>query len=188
MADHDKYFEYLTRRSRLGALYRNHWLYPQLARRLVGRALDIGCGIGDMLLYRDQTVGADINPKTVDFCNSRGAKAVLMQPDELPFARGEFDSVLMDNVLEHIERPQQLLAEAQRVLQPGGRILIGVPGRRGWASDPDHKVFYDEEKLRTCMQAAGFTFVECFYTPLWRSAWLDRRLRQYCLYCLFDRP
>lgn len=188
MAEHDEYFEYLSKRSRLGALYRTHWLYPRLARRLTGRALDIGCGIGDMLMYRDNTVGVDINPRTVDFCNARGAHAVLMPPDELPFASGEFDSVLMDNVLEHIERPHQLLAETRRVLRPGGQILVGVPGRRGWASDPDHKVFYDEESLNACMAAAGFNAFERFYTPLWRSAWLDRRLRQYCLYGLFGRP
>ena len=187
MTEHNEYFEYLTHRSRLGALYRTRWLYPRLARRLKGRTLDIGCGIGDMLMYRTNTVGVDINPHTVAFCNARGASAVLMQPDALPFANGEFASVLMDNVLEHIARPESVLSEVRRVLQPSGRLLVGVPGSRGWASDPDHKVFYDEEKLRACMAAAGFGSVECFYTPLWRSAWLDRRLRQYCLYGLFGR-
>ena len=187
MADHDEYFDYLSHRSRLGAVYRTHWLYPRLARRLTGRTLDIGCGIGDMLVYRSNTVGVDINPHTVAFCNARSANAVLMQPDQLPFADAEFDSVLLDNVLEHISVPDRLLNEAHRVLRPEGRLLVGVPGARGWASDSDHKVFYDEEKLRACMAAAGFSSVECFYTPLWRSTWLDRSLRQYCLYGLFSR-
>lgn len=188
MGDHDEYFDYLRRRSRLGAVYRTRWLYPRLARRLMGRALDIGCGIGDMLVYRANTVGVDINPRTVAFCKARGAHAVLMRPDELPFADGEFDSVLMDNVLEHIPDPGCLLAEAHRILRTGGRLLVGVPGARGWASDPDHKVFYDEQMLRACMHAAGFDCVECFYTPLWRSGWLGRTLRQYCLYGVFSRP
>ena len=188
MADHDEYFEYLKSRSQLGAVYRRYWLYPKLTRRLAGRTLDIGCGIGDMLMHRNNTVGVDINPHTVAFCNASGASAMLMQPDELPFANGEFDSVLMDNVLEHIPRPQRLLGEVRRVLQPGGRVLVGVPGTRGWASDPDHKVFYDEAALGACMAAAGFNSVENFYTPLWRSAWLDRTLRQYCLYGVFNRP
>jgi len=187
MTDHDEYFEYLKRRSRLGAAYRKHWLYPRLARRLQGRALDIGCGIGDMLVYRVNTMGVDINPHTVAFCKARGATAVVMQPDRLPFAAAAFDSVLMDNVLEHIPQPEPLLSEVHRVLRPEGRLLVGVPGTRGWASDPDHKVFYDQERLRACMAAAGFENVECFYTPLWRSAWLDRSLRQYCLYGLFRR-
>lgn len=187
MADHDKYFEYLTHRSRLGAFYRTHWLYPRLTRRLMGRTLDIGCGIGDMLLHRSNTVGVDINPHTVAFCNARGASAVLMQPDELPFDDAEFDSALMDNVLEHIPQPQRLLSEVRRVLRPGGRVLVGVPGTRGWASDPDHKIFYGDAALGACMSDAGFNAVECFYTPLFQSMWLDRHLRQYCLYGLFSR-
>ena len=187
MVDHEEYFEYLTRRSRIGALYREYWLYPQLVRRLRGKSLDIGCGLGDMLVHRANTMGVDINPHTVAFCNARGAPAVVMQPDQLPFAAAAFDSVLMDNVLEHIPQPERLLSEVHRVLRPEGRLLVGVPGARGWASDPDHKVFYDEEKLRASMATAGFDSVECFYTPLWRSAWLDRSLRQYCLYGLFRR-
>ena len=187
MTDHDEYFAYLARRSRLGALYRAHWLYPRLARRLAGRSLDIGCGIGDMLIYRGNTVGVDINPRTVAFCQARGAAASLMQPDELPFADGEFDSALMDNVLEHILQPERLLGEVRRILKPGGRLLVGVPGARGWASDADHKVFYDEGALATCMLVAGFKHMEYFYTPLWQSKWLDQHIRQYCLYGLFAR-
>jgi hypothetical protein len=64
-------------------------------------------------------------------------------------------------------------------------LLVGVPGRRGWASDPDHKVFYDENSLRECVSDAGFKLTECFHTPLWRSSILDRYLRQYCVYGLF---
>ena len=187
MADHHEYFDYLSCRSRLGAVYRANWLYPRLARRLAGRTLDVGCGIGDMLVFRANTVGADINPHTVAFCQARGATAHLMQPDQLPFADGEFDSVLLDNVLEHIARPQPLLGEVWRVLGPAGRVLVGVPGIRGWASDADHKVFYDESALAACMAEAGFDSVETFHTPLWRSAWLDRHVRQYCLYGLFER-
>jgi len=185
VVDHDEYFAYLTRRSLAGRLYRDYWLYPRLARRLSGKALDVGCGIGDMLMRREDTVGVDVNPHTVAFCISRGATAVLMKADKLPFATGEFDSALIDNVLEHISEPAPLLTEAHRVLRADGRLLVGVPGRRGWASDPDHKVFYDENSLRECVSSAGFTLTECFHTPLWRSSFLDRHLRQYCVYGLF---
>ena len=187
MSDPEKYFKYLVRRSRLGAFYRKYWLYPKLAQRLRGKALDIGCGIGDMLTHRENTVGVDVNRHTVAFCNARGAKAVLMQSDKLPFASGEFDSVLMDNVLEHISDPKRLLGEVHRVLRPDGRLLVGVPGARGWASDPDHKVFYQEATLYACMEEVEFKHVESFYTPLWRSTWLNRHIRQYCLYSLFVR-
>jgi len=187
MTDHEDYFQYLSRRSKLGAFYRRFFLYPRLSRRLRGRTLDVGCGIGDMLVYRPGTVGVDINPLTVKFCQSRGAQAHLMSPDQLPFAAGEFESVLMDNIMEHIVAPDNLLAESHRVLKAGGHLLIGVPGRRGWDSDPDHKVLYSEKTLVDVVQRMGFRHIETFHTPLFKSAWLDLHLRQYCIFACFER-
>jgi SAM-dependent methyltransferase len=187
MTTRDDYFAYLQGRSRLGAFYRHRWLYPRLEQRLCGACLDVGCGIGDMLVHRPGTVGVDVNPRTVAFCQSRGAAAVFMEPDRLPFEDGRFDSALLDNVLEHLQRPAPLLAEVRRVLKPDGRVLVGVPGCRGWASDADHKVFYDEAALTRCLAEAGFRTVEIFHAPLWRSSWLDRHVRQYCVYGLFAR-
>lgn len=187
MDEHDEYFEYLKTRRRLGTIYRRYLLYPKLARRLKGRSLDVGCGIGDMLAYHRNITGVDINPRTVGFCQARGLVAILMKPDELPFGDRAFNSVLMDNVLEHVLEPDRLLAEVRRVLTPGGHALVGVPGIRGWACDADHKVFYDEASLGIRMRTAGFEPVEVFFMPFGRSDWLNRHLRQYCLYGLFAR-
>lgn len=186
MTDHEQYFDYLRGRSRLGAFYRGHLLYPRLVRRIHGRLLDVGCGIGDMLAFRHDSVGVDVNDRTVAFCKSRGLDARVMAPDHLPFENATFDSVLMDNVLEHIEAPDPVLQESRRVLRAGGRLLVGVPGVRGWDSDPDHKVRYDALTLVAVGERNGFRHVETFHTPLWRSAWLDRRVRQYCIYAAFD--
>jgi SAM-dependent methyltransferase len=186
--EHDQYFEYLMRRSRLGHVYRRHVLYPRLVKRLRGRMLDVGCGIGDMLAFRPHSVGVDINERTVAYCRERGHDAHVMQPDRLPFDAASFDSVLLDNVLEHIAQPAPLLAEVHRVLAAGGRLLVGVPGVRGWHSDPDHKVFYDQATLVERLHSAGFMLAELFHTPLFRSAWLSGRVRQYCIYGAFDRP
>ena len=187
MTSNDEYFEYLQRRSRLGAIYRKHWLYPRLSRRLIGRTLDLGCGIGDMLAYRSNTVGVDINPHTVTFCKARGTEAYLMTSDTLPFNAMEFNSVLMDNVLEHLVEPVPLLAEVRRVLSAKGRLLIGVPGLKGWNSDPDHKTQYDESTLVASVEPLGFSHLETFHTPLFQSGWLDRNVRQYCIYACFER-
>lgn len=187
MTDHNEYFEYLRGRSRLGALYRRLCLYPRLSARLKGTTLDLGCGIGDMLVFRRNTIGVDINSRSVEYCRSRGAEAYVMQGDALPFASGRFGSVLMDNVLEHIEQPVALLREVHRVLASRGRLLVGVPGSRGWDSDPDHKVRYDEAILSEVVGPQGFRLVEVFHTPLLRSRWLDRNMSQYCIYALFRR-
>lgn len=183
----DRYFNYLQGRTRLGALYRRWLLYPRLSRRMSGRTLDIGCGIGDMLAYRDGTIGVDINPRTVAYCRTLGLPAEVMEADRLPFETATFDCALLDNVLEHIVDPSPLLSEACRVLVPSGRLLVGIPGRRGWDSDPDHKVYYSASSLTETVCAAGFELIEVFHTPLIRSTWLEQRLRQYCVFGLFSR-
>lgn len=187
MTDHNQYFNYLMRRSRVGGLYRKYWLYPRLSKYMSGTVLDIGCGIGDMLNFRPGTVGVDVNPLAVEFCLRQGLDAHFMQEDILPFNAGTFDTVLLDNVLEHILDPGCLLNEVGRVLKPEGRLLIGIPGVRGWYSDSDHKIFYDEKSLLGCLGNSGFSQIKVFYSPLWRSAWLSRKLRQYCVYGVFCR-
>lgn len=186
MTEHDQYFRHLMQRSRLGAVYRRRLLYPRLTKHLRGRLLDIGCGIGDMLAFRPNSVGVDVNPRTVNFCVQRGLHAELMMPDRLPFESATFDSAVLDNVLEHILDPAPLLAEVHRILKPEGLLLVGVPGSRGWKSDPDHKIYYDEASLAQCLSSAQFKCRRMFYTPLMRSSWLSRRLRQYCIYGVFD--
>jgi SAM-dependent methyltransferase len=176
------YSTYLRSRSSLGKLYRERWLYPRLCRLLKGATLDVGCGIGDMLAFRPEAVGVDINEHNVSYCRQHGLDAHLMPIDELPFAEATFDSVLLDNVLEHIADPSPLLKEIRRVLRKGGHVVIGVPGLRGQAADLDHKVFYDEESLRRLASRHGFKVEQFMYVPLWRSMFLSRRLRQYCVF------
>lgn len=187
MSEHIDYFEYLQTRSRLGAFYRRHVLYPRICKRLKGRALDVGCGIGDMLVFRADTQGVDVNPHTVAYCRERGLNALHMEVDRLPQESGSFDSALLDNVLEHLASPHALLREIHRVLRTSGVLVVGVPGRKGWDSDADHKVFYDENSLTTTVSAVGFSRIETFHAPFIRSARLSRTLRQYCIYEMFVR-
>lgn len=187
MTGHASYFEYLRKRAWTGLLYRRWWLYPRLCKHLHGKVLDVGCGIGDMLAYRPDTIGVDINENSVEYCRSRGLNAHVMRPDVLEFPDSTFDGVIMDNVLEHLAEPRRLLDEIRRVLAPHGRLLVGVPGTRGYASDSDHKFFYDDASLRALLSGAGFLFIDRFYMPI-KSSWMDRRLSQYCLYGVFERP
>ncbi len=183
---YEKYFAYLQQRSRLGYLYRNYWLYPKLCSFLGGKVLDIGCGIGDLLRYRQNTVGVDVNPKTVRYCQQQGFDVQVMEVDKLPFYSLSFDSVIMDNVLEHIEKPELILREVRRVLVDGGTFVVGVPGSKGYNIDPDHKVFYSREKLIETMRVIGFSEKKVFSMPL-NLVWLDDKINQYCVYAQFKK-
>lgn len=186
MTDYDDYFVRLRNRKRAGLWYRNSWLYPRICRHLNGRVLDIGCGIGDMVRYRPGTVGVDVNPKAVAYCRSQGLQVHQMDPDRLPFSDGEFDGATLDNVLEHLASPQALLAEILRILRRGGKLVVGVPGECGFASDPDHKCHYSEAGLIRRLRDSGFELLHVFHQPF-RSRLLDRRFRYYAIYGVF-RP
>jgi SAM-dependent methyltransferase len=187
MSQHDQvYFDYLRTRSSRALAYRRLFLYPRLSRYLRGRTLDVGCGIGDLLAFRPGSVGVDVNPRTVSWCRAQGLDARESQPGRLPFGDAEFESVMLDNVLEHVAEPRDLLREIHRVLQRGGILLVGVPGERGFATDPDHKVYYDEPGLRAALEAAGFRTQRVLHMPF-RARWLSRRLGFYCLYGVFQR-
>jgi SAM-dependent methyltransferase len=185
MSHHEIYFEYLKKQSFLGKAYRKLFLRPLLKKYLKGKLLDVGCGIGDMLDYMPNSVGVDVNQYNVDFCKKRGLEAYLTLHDILNFCNDEFDSALLDNVLEHIESPTELLIEIKRVLKNGGVLVIGVPGIKGFSSDSDHKVFYQENDLIDLARKSGFEVNNFFYMPFFKSKFLSKKLRQYAVYSVW---
>ncbi len=186
MTQYDEYFLYLRQRKRSGLWYRNLWLYPRISRHLQGAVLDVGCGIGDFVRYRPKTIGTDVNDRAVACCRNQGLPVHLMQRNDLPFDDAKFDGVVLDNVLEHLAEPEPLLGEIYRVLRTNGVFVVGVPGARGFASDPDHKRPYPEASLIATIEQVGFDQLRMFYQPF-RSAFLDKHFRYYAVYGVFRR-
>jgi SAM-dependent methyltransferase len=182
------YHQYLLRRSLLSKIYRNYVLYPALAKQLQGKVLDIGCGIGDFLQFRPNTVGVDINKMNVDYCNSLGLQAFQIGNGKYPFSDGAFNGAILDNVLEHLTNPQATLEEAKRVLTPNGVFIIGVPGKKGYTMDDDHKKFYEENDLENLLKTFGFTLIKFVYGPAFiKSEFLSKSISQYCIYGVFRK-
>jgi len=101
----------------------------------LGDLLDVGCGQGrllKLLASRSQrVVGVDIDPAARRLARTEVLLAglpncTLRQGDmfSLPFDSGEFDTVILDDVLVANERPTDAIEEALRVLGDGGRILL----------------------------------------------------------------
>ena len=156
---------------------------------LEGRVLDYGCGIGDFLYYRDNSSGVDINRFGVDHCKSRGLDVRLVKDGVIPHPESSFDSVILDNVLEHVPPADvdRTIDEVMRVLRPGGTLLIGVPGIRGYKADSDHKCFYTEADVIQLIAGYGAWPKKVLHAPL-RSHWANRHMSQYCIYISFEIP
>lgn len=101
------------------------------------RHLDFGCGDGRFLAgLRNKgirwIVGVDVSRDAVRLAKARCADAEIMHVDgraALPFADGEFSSISLLDVLEHVDEPDALLAELGRVLQAEGTLIVTVPGK-----------------------------------------------------------
>ncbi len=100
-----------------------------------GQILEVGCGGGRYLralrLVRPalRLVGADVS-RTALRRLSREAPEIETRAFDggvLPATDGEFDAVLVLDVLEHVEDPDALLRECARVLAPSGLLHLGVP-------------------------------------------------------------
>lgn len=183
---YSEYHNYLKVRTLKSKLYRKYILYPKLGKCMNGLGLDLGAGIGEFLAFRAATKGVDINAENVAFCKAQGLDCRLMEEDVLPFQDDEFDSLIMDNVLEHIAEPLPLLAEVDRVLKKDGILIVAVPGVLGFKADPDHKIFYSREDLVSTFVNRGYLVEKIFSMPF-ECAWLDSRITQYCYYGVFRR-
>lgn len=188
LSSEKKYFLYLKKRSLIGYIYRRYFLYPRICKGLHGRLLDFGCGIGDFLRYHKNAIGVDINHHNIGYCKMQGLDAKLLQNDRIPFPDKHFTSIVMDNVIEHIpqEEVPSVLHEIIRVMKPGGTLLIGVPGIKGFASDDDHKHFYTECDLLDLFSGYGFKKKQTLHTPF-NYPGIDKYIRQYCIYVFFEK-
>lgn len=103
--------------------------------RPLGDLIDVGCGQGRLLKLlasrARRAVGVDIDPDARRFARAELLLAglpncTLRKGDmhSLPFGDAEFDTVILDDVLDSSERPVEAINEAKRLLRPGGRILV----------------------------------------------------------------
>jgi len=184
----EDYFNYLKTRSKKALLYRTKIVYPYLGKYLKGKVLDIGCGIGDYLSVNKHGIGIDINPFNVNYCKQLGFDAHVIENEIFPVVSDSCDSAILDNVLEHLIAPHITLNEAKRVLKVGGKLLIGVPGVKGYTMDPDHKKFYDEAEMDKLLSQFGFKTVTFLYTPTFiKSDFISKKLASYCVYGVFEK-
>jgi SAM-dependent methyltransferase len=95
--------------------------------------LDVGCGLGMYVQafrrFSQDVHGVDVDEEKVAEAGQELPNLRVAPAEQLPYADGRFDVVLLHEVIEHVEDDRQAIAEAGRVLRPGGRLVIFAPNR-----------------------------------------------------------
>lgn len=142
-----------------------------------GQLLDVGCGAGYFLdAAREagwQVQGVELSPAAAQVARDVLHLDVFQGPlAGAHLASADFDVVTMFEVLEHLRTPGAVLAEAWRILKPGGLLAILVPNDllayRAWLAGPDnrwwvipplHLFYFTAASLGLWLAASGFDVV-----------------------------
>ena len=139
-----------------------------LGGRPIGRLVDIGTGTGRMLeLFgreAEMALGIDRSPEMLRLARAKlaeaGLEAELRQGDmyALPLGADSADTVIIHQVLHYAQNPAAAVAEAARLLGPGGRLLVVdfAPHEREELRSADAHVrlgFADEAMLKHLEEA-----------------------------------
>jgi ubiquinone/menaquinone biosynthesis C-methylase UbiE len=169
---------------------RHHLVLTFLRQKYRGRSdlriLDIGCGTGAMsqkLSPYGEVVSADFSPLALDFSKRRGlTELCAADAMRLPFRDRSFDVIVALDILEHLPDDQAALAEFQRVLKPGGRVIATVPAYRSLWSGHDvalmHFRRYVSREVKERFVRARLKIEKLSYamTLLYPVVWLVRKL------------
>ena len=123
------------------------------------RILDIGCGSGTLAkrLTEDGAAVTGVDPGAAALAQARaavpGARFEAASGEALPFPDDSFDGAVLLNALHHVPDPAAALAEAARVLVPGGRLVVVEPLAAGSFFDALQPI-EDETAVRAAAQDA----------------------------------
>jgi 2-polyprenyl-3-methyl-5-hydroxy-6-metoxy-1,4-benzoquinol methylase len=151
------------------------WVLSEISPWLGQRVLEVGCGIGtytaEMAAGSRQIVAMDMERAFVDEAVRRLARYPNVQlicgdatAADIPKSDDEaFDTVVLLDVLEHIEDDVALLAGLRARLGPGGHLILKVPAMPSLFSPMDEAIGhwrrYDKSGLSEVIAGAGLEVV-----------------------------
>jgi ubiquinone/menaquinone biosynthesis C-methylase UbiE len=142
------------------------------------RMLDVGCGTGQAsrraATIARSVVGVDLSTEMLREATLLAGgrdEVTFMRADAeaLPFADESFTAVLCSNSLHHYPDPARGLDEMARVLEPGGKLVVGDPCADVWTVriadaflrrfEPGHVRLYRSDEMASLLHGAGLTGV-----------------------------
>jgi len=178
-----------------------------LRRRTPARVLDLGSGDGrlasEMMAAGHTVVGVESDARAAAAAAARGVAVLCADPETCDFQelRQQFDVVVAADILEHLRRPEAVLARAARALTADAEIILAVPnvanlfirllllvgrfpyGRRG-ILDRTHVQFFTLRSALELVRESGWKIRSVTPTPLpvplvfprFAATWLGRSL------------
>jgi SAM-dependent methyltransferase len=165
------------------------WLAAS-AVRPDSRLLDVGSGQGVLLR---QLAGWGFTSLTgadpfisADLSYPDGVRVLRRRLSELS---GEFDCIMMHHSFEHMDRPQEVLTEARRLLAPGGKVLVRIPlcssaAYREYGVDwvqldaPRHFFLHSHKSMSLLAESCGFSVESVFYDSTAFQFWGSEQYRR----------
>jgi glycosyltransferase involved in cell wall biosynthesis/phospholipid N-methyltransferase len=150
------------------------WIYSMIDPYLGKDVLEIGAGHGtftDLLLDGRNVTATDLSPRCVDILERRFRDtpevAVKLCDVSTEFDLGLFDSVVMINVLEHVDEDVKVVRRVRDALRPGGHLIVFVPAFEGLYSEFDrrvgHRRRYRRPGLGAVSERAGLVNIQLKY-------------------------
>jgi len=140
--------------------------------------VDVGCGSSRIIVDLPRALGIDIRPSKLRWLRARHERLSLASGDRLPLPTASVGTLITSEVIEHVENAEEHLAEAARVVRPGGTLIAGTPdyGRRLWwaiewiygkvlpgAYAHEHVTHYTRASLAASLMRHGFEVLDVRY-------------------------
>lgn len=130
-----------------------------LGPKIYGRTLDVGCGGKhyENLCKSKEYIGLEIDSE-----NNRKSKNAdyFYDGKTFPFEDNFFDSLVTNQVFEHVFNPDKFLEESYRVVKPGGIMLMTVPFVWDEHEQPYDYARYTSFGIRALLEKNGFEVLE----------------------------
>ena len=190
MSFDEKYFSTHTYQGVSFAKYSQYWwsnrFYAILARRYGKHGtnlLEIGSGLGHLVGQLEdtfKTAAVDVNHWALCQSVSVAPQTPLQvaSAEDLPFPNDYFGVVIIKHVVEHLPHPEKAIAELQRVIAPGGILILATPNLasllKPWKGDrwigyqdPTHINLRPPAEWLALVRGAGFKTLRVFADGFW---------------------
>lgn len=126
---------------------------------ITGKTLDIGCGQRpyEHLVASTEYIGLEIDTPAA---RKIGKADMYYDGERFPFENEPFDSVMINQVFEHVFNPKEFLQEVHRILKKGGHLLITVPFVWDEHEQPRDYARYSSFGLRWILEKNGFKIIK----------------------------